>query len=64
MAQRQYDITLGQDKVSLTEAAGSSIGTSAVRLTVDDTNAASKEKALVLIDIIKQRILEDTWPAA
>lgn len=64
MAQRQYDITVGQDKLSLTEAAGSSIGSSAVRVTIDDTNVTSKADVFVLLEAVKQRILEDTWPPA
>lgn len=64
MAQRQYDVVLGQDKTSLTEAAGSSISTSAVRVTVDDGNAVSKTQALMALEAVKQRIIEDTWPAS
>lgn len=62
MAQRQYDITQGQPKESLTEGSGSSISTSAVRVTLDDSNCPSKFEAARCLDVIKQRILEDNWP--
>lgn len=62
MAQRQYDLVLKDDKTTLTEAAGSSIGSSAIRLTLDDSNAASKADVIRLLEILMQRILEDTWP--
>lgn len=62
MAQRQYDITQGQSKDALTEDSGSSISSSAVRVTIDDSNCPSKFEAARCLDVIKQRILEDTWP--
>ena len=64
MAQRQYDILNGQDKVSMTEGSGSSISTSALRLTIDDSNCPSKQDALRLLAILEQHILEDVWPPA
>lgn len=64
MAQRQYDLLIKDDKVALTEAAGSSIGSSAIRITIDDTNATSKADVIRLIKWLEARVIEDTWPAS
>ena len=62
MAQYQFDITQGQPSENLTYGAGSSISTSAVRVTLDDSNCPSKMEAIRCLEEIKQRIIEDTWP--
>jgi len=64
LAQKQYDALLGAKKDTVTPSSGSSISTSAVRVTIDDSNCTSKEAALEAIDAIKQKIIEDTWPPA
>jgi hypothetical protein len=62
MAQRQYDLVVKDDKVSLTEAAGASIGGSAIRITIDDANMPSKADVIRLLKWVEARIIEDTWP--
>lgn len=62
MAQFQYDVLLTDSKYTLVKAAGASIGTSAIRLTVDTVNATSKADVERLIEILIQKIVEDTWP--
>jgi len=64
LAQKQYDVPLGGKKTDVVATSGSSISTSAARLTLDDANVTSKEAALEAIDAIKQKIIEDTWPPA
>ncbi len=62
MAQKQYDALLGAKKDTVTPSSGSSISTSAVRVTIDDSNCTSKEAALEALEAIEQVITEGTWP--
>jgi hypothetical protein len=62
MAQFQYDVLLTDNKYTLVKSAGSSIATSAIRLTIDTANATSKADVQRLIEILTQKITEDTWP--
>lgn len=64
MAQKQYDVLLGGKKTDVTPSSGSSISTSAVRVTIDDSNCTSKEAALEALEAIKQVIVEGNWPPA
>lgn len=64
MTQFQYDGTRPGNTLNVTESAGSAIGTSAVRVTIDDTYAVSKTEALLVLDAIYDRISQDTWPPA
>jgi hypothetical protein len=64
MAQFQYDCPRGGFTDQVTKAGGSSIGGSAVRVTIDDTNAASKEGAIKCLEAILARLVEDTWSPA
>lgn len=64
MAQRQYDLVLGGHDAEVTSVAGSSIGGSAVRIIVDDTNCKKKEDAIQLCEYILNRIKEGVWPPA
>ena len=62
MAQMQYDVPLGGKKTDVAQTSGSSISSSALRLTIDDTNCTSKEAALEALEAIEQKIIEGTWP--
>ena len=62
MAQKQCDALLGAKKDTVTPSSGSSISTSAVRVTIDDSNCTSKEAALEALEAIGQVITEGTWP--
>lgn len=64
MPQYQYDGTRPGNELNVTESAGSAIGTSAVRVTIDNTYAPTKTEALLVLDAIYDRILKDTWPPA
>jgi len=64
LAQKQYDAPLGAKKDTVTPSSGSSISTSAVRVTIDDSNCTSKEAALEALEAIEQVIVEGTWPPA
>ena len=64
MAQFQYDGVRPASKLNVTKSGGSSISTSAVRVTIDDTNANTKTAALLVLEAICDRIREDTWPPA
>ncbi|HEX7639827.1 MAG TPA: hypothetical protein VF457_15630 [Burkholderiaceae bacterium] len=63
MAQAQFDAPLGADKTKVTLTNGSSIGTSAVRVTIDPSIAKTKREALLALEAIVQRIIQGTWPA-
>lgn len=62
MPQRQYDIINGQDRTTLTNASGSSISTSAVRVTIDDVNCPTKADAIRLLEVIMQVIRSGNYP--
>lgn len=64
MPQRQFDIALGGRDADVTSVVGSSISTSAVRITVDDTNCKNKNDAIQCIEYILNRIKEGVWPPA
>lgn len=64
MAQYQYDGVRPASKLNVTKSGGSSISTSAVRVTIDDTNAVSKAEALLVLEAICDKVREDTWPPA
>lgn len=64
MAQHQYD-AVNDDSVEnivANQSSGSSISTSAVRLTIDDSNCHTKEEAVNLIEKIKQAVIKGVWP--
>ena len=64
MAQHQYD-AVNDDSVGnivANQSSGSSISTSAVRLTIDDSNCRTKEEAVTLVEKIKQAIVQGVWP--
>lgn len=64
MALQQYDIgNVAKNKQAVTETVGSSIGTSAVRLTIDTTYAPTRVDALQAIAVITQKIREGNWPS-
>lgn len=64
MAQFQYDGVRPASKLNVTKSAGSSIGSNAVRVTIEDANAVSKAEALLILEAICDRVREDTWPPA
>ena len=73
MALREYNINPGEDKVAVVETgtvtavtggATSLGGTIELRLLVDDAIAPSKQEVLRALEMIEQRIVEDTWPPA
>ena len=53
-----------KNKLNVTTAAGASDATNGVRVTIDDTIAASKTDVLLSLEAIIQRIKEDTWVPA
>lgn len=64
MADRFYYGEFGADKVAITEDSSDSAGADvSVRITYDATNN-SKTAALRTLEMIRQRIIEDTWPPA
>lgn len=64
----QYDSTPravdDASNVAVTLGAASLGGTIGVRVTVDDAVLTSREQALLAIDTVRQKIVEQTWPAA
>lgn len=66
MADRYYSAYVGQDKVAVSETAGSTAAADVeVRITYTaGTLANNKAGALIALSAIKQRIIEDTWPPA
>lgn len=64
MADRFWYGEFGADKVGVTEAGSDSAGADvSVRITYDATNNG-KAAALMTLDAIRQRIIEDSWPPA
>lgn len=64
MADRFYSVEFGGDKVSVAETASTTAAADVeVRITYDATNN-SKTAALVALDQLRARIIEDTWPPA
>ncbi len=64
MADRYYNVEFGGDKVAVTEDSSSTAARDVeVRITYDAT-ANSKGAALRALEVIRQRIIEDTWPPA
>lgn len=64
MPQFQFDIARIGHTDQVTETSGSSIGSSAVRVIIDDANAGSKQEAIRQLTAIRDRLVEDTWPPA
>jgi hypothetical protein len=64
MADRYYSVEFGGDKVAVAET-GSSTASADVelRITYDATNNG-KQAALIALEAIRQRLIEDTWPPA
>lgn len=64
MADRFYSCEFGQDKVAVAETGTSTAAADVeVRVTYDATNN-SKNALLQALRVIRQRIIEDTWPPA
>lgn len=64
MPQFQYTLNRIGHTDEVVKAAGSSIGTAAVRVIVDDVNAGSKQEVIRQLTAIRDRMVEDTWPPA
>ncbi len=71
MPVREYNAALGNNKLDLTRnttltaATGGATALGAgqnVRVIIDDTNAPSKYEVLRALEVITQRVIEDTWP--
>lgn len=64
MAQHQYDIVLGADRVAIVAAqtVGGAISTSAIRITIDDANCPSKLDAFKILDLMRDVITGGVWP--
>jgi hypothetical protein len=64
MADRYFGCEFGDDKVAVLEGAASTAAKDVeVRITYDATNN-SKQAVLHALSVIRQRIIEDTWPPA
>ena len=64
MTDRFYGCEFGDDKVAVLEGAASTAAKDVeVRITYDAANNG-KQAALNALDVIRQRIVEDTWPPA
>jgi hypothetical protein len=65
MTQTRFDMpAAGGDKTIVTLNVGSTIGTSVVRVMLDDATAANKQQVLDALALITQRIQEGPWPLA
>lgn len=64
MANRYYSVNFGQDKVLVAETGTTTAGADVeVRVTYDAANN-SKQAMMVALELLEQRIQEDTWPPA
>ena len=66
MADRFWSASAGNDKVAVAETGSTTAGASVeVRITYDATPLlTNKAEALRCLDVIRQRIVEETWPPA
>ncbi len=64
MSQFNYDSGRDAGFDEIVKGAGSSIGSVAVRVVIDDENAGSKAEAIKQLDVIRAKIVADTWPPA
>lgn len=74
MPLREWNINVGQDKVAVTKnTSGTAVsggatnlgGTIGMRLLIDDAvTGMSKQEALRQLEVLSQRVIEDTWPPA
>lgn len=64
MAQHQYDVVTGNSKIDIkaNQTVGAAIGTSAVRVTIDDVNCTTKELAHKALLLLVQTLVEGPWP--
>lgn len=64
MAQHQYDALIGDDidTIIANQTSGASIGSSAVRVTIDDTNCTTKEQAMLALEKIRFAVEKGVWP--
>lgn len=64
----QYDSTprsvADSSDVAITTGTASLGGTIGVRVTVDDAVLTTREQAILALDSIRDKIMEQTWPAA
>jgi hypothetical protein len=61
----QYQIALGQTKSQITTATPSTFGTDVVRLQIDYSGAKFNRGELIrVLDQLRARILEGSWPPA
>ena len=64
MANRYYSVYFGQDKVSVAET-GSTTAAADVEVRVTYTaDNNSKQATMLALELLAQRIAEDTWPPA
>lgn len=65
MADRYFSTSLGDNTPSAVTEAGSSTAADPVEVRVTyDATGVDKRTVLVALDLIKARILQDTWPPA
>lgn len=66
MATRLYSIARGAGltRSSVTEAVGSATATAAIEVTFDLGSSLTKEDVLKGLDLIREYILQDTFPPA
>jgi len=63
MATRKYGLSLAEEHGSVTEAVGSGV-TDHVEVTIDLAQIADRNDALLILDRIKDFILQGDWPPA
>lgn len=66
MADRFWSASAGQDKVAVAET-GATTAAAHVEVRITYDNAAlvgNKQLALRVLEVIRQRIIEDAWPPA
>jgi hypothetical protein len=64
MADRFWSANIGQDKTQVAET-GSTTAAAHVEIRITYDNAAllsNKQAALTALDLVMQRIIEETWP--
>lgn len=63
MGTQRYTINRGQTAQNVVQAAGSALGTDIIQVNIDFT-AMTRGEAVLLLEQIREAILERNWPPA
>lgn len=62
MTQYRFDAVKGAHKTDVVVTGGTTIGSNAVRVIIDDANVDNKDDVLKAMDACRQKLIEAKWP--